>query len=135
MARLIDSSALIALERRGMTPDEVQRLLPDDDASIAAITASELLTGVHRAAPTERRLRRQAFVETVLDVVPVLPFDLTVARIHALVGSQLAEIGQRVDTHDLLIAATALAHGLPVCTENLRDFERIPGLDVIRPEW
>jgi tRNA(fMet)-specific endonuclease VapC len=135
MARLIDSSALIALERRNMSPEEVPELLLGDDASIAAITASELLFGVHRATLSERRLRRQAFVDTVLDVVPVLPFDLPVARIHALVGSQLAEIGQRVDTHDLLIAATALAHGLPVCTENLRDFERIPGLDVIRPQW
>jgi tRNA(fMet)-specific endonuclease VapC len=135
MAQLIDSSALISLERRGLPPDSIHRIVPAESAAIASITASELLAGIHRARPSERRLRREAFVETVLVILPVLPFDLLVARVHARVGAELLAVGQPIDSNDLLIAATALAYGLPVMTENVRDFERVPGLVVHRPDW
>jgi predicted nucleic acid-binding protein len=49
-----------------------ERLGPDEEAGIAAITASELLHGVHRATP-EHRARREAFVEAVLTAFPPLP--------------------------------------------------------------
>ena len=54
-----------------------QCLGPDEEVAIAAITASELLHGVHRA--TRSTARREAFVEAVLSVVPVLDFDLLAA--------------------------------------------------------
>ncbi len=135
MARLIDTSALITLERRRLPIDAIYQIVPAESGAIASITASELLAGIHQAQPSVRRDRREAFVETVLAILPVLPFDLRAARIHARVGAQLLEIGQPIDSNDLLIAATALAHGLPVLTENLRDFERVPGLTVDRPDW
>ena len=43
--------------------------------------------------------------------------------------------GQTTGAHDLLIAATALAHGYGVMTDNIRDFERVPGLEVRQPDW
>lgn len=135
MARLIDTSALITLERRKLSLDAVNRIVPAESGAIASITASELLAGVHQAEPSERRDRREAFVETVLGILPVLPFDLRAARIHARVGAELLAIGQSIDANDLLIAATALAHGLPILTENLRHFERVSGLTVQRPDW
>ena len=39
--------------------------------------------------------------------------------------------GQKIGAHDLIIAATALCHGFPVLTSNLKDFERVTGLDVL----
>jgi predicted nucleic acid-binding protein len=58
------------------------QLGPDEEVAIAAITASELLHGVHRAIP-EHRARREAFVEAVISAFPPLPFDLLAARTRA----------------------------------------------------
>ena len=62
--------------------------------------------------------------------LPVLPFDLTVARYHAALWAALAEKGALIGAHDLLIAATALAHGHSVATRDQRSFHRVPGLTV-----
>ena len=135
MARLIDSSVFIALERRGLRLGALAASLPDDRVALASITASELLAGVHRADSPARRLRREAFVEAIMALVPVLPFDLRAARIHAQVWAGLVAVGQTIGTHDLLIASIALANGYGVLTDNLRDFERVPGLAVEWPSW
>jgi tRNA(fMet)-specific endonuclease VapC len=136
MAQLIDTSVFIALERRGQRAFVMgSTATSSEPVALAAITASELLAGVHRADSPERRLRREAFVEAILSLVPVLPFDLQVARTHAHLWAQLSATGQPLGAHDLLIAATALAHGFSVLTDNLRDFHRVPGLTVRRPDW
>ena len=100
-----------------------------------AITASELLVGVHRTTPIERRRRREAYVEAVLEELVVVPFDLVVARVHARLLARLLDAGQAIGVNDLQIAATALAHGYDLLTLNLRDFERVPGIVVRRPSW
>jgi tRNA(fMet)-specific endonuclease VapC len=99
---------------------------------IAAITASELLVGVHRANSEERRLKRQTFVERILALVPVLLFDLETARYHAAMVSALPR-NITASAYDSLIAATALKHGLPILTANPADFDIFPGLIVIQP--
>jgi len=74
-------------------------------------------------------------VEAILERVPVLPFELRTARVHARTWAQLVSGGQSIGAHDLLIAATALAHGYAVLTQNRREFERVPGLVVRQPNW
>lgn len=135
MAQLIDASVFIAQERRGQPTLNLASFGPDERVGLAAITASELIVGVYRADSPQRRLRREAFVEGILSSIPVLPFDLRVARTHAQILAQLAAAGQLIGAHDLLIAATALAHGYSVLTDNLREFERVPGLVVRQPAW
>ena len=135
MAVLIDSSIFIAVERRGLPPAEAMALVGAEDVALAAITTSELLVGVSRADTQARRLRREGFVEAILAALPVLPFDLRAARVHADLSHQLAVAGSPVGAHDLLIAATALADGCAVLTHNLRDFGRVPGLVVRQPRW
>src|SRR3712207_4935990 len=108
MARLIDSSALIALERQARPLRILLATAPDEPWAIAGITAAELLLGVERADSPSRRRRRAGFVEQVLAEVPVLPFDLLVARVHARISAQLLDAGRLIGAHDLLIAATAL---------------------------
>jgi tRNA(fMet)-specific endonuclease VapC len=130
---LIDSSILVAAERAKMGFDRILREHAGEEIAIAAITASELLHGVHRAARPAQRNQREAFVEGILAVVPVLPFDLRTARVHAAIWAQLAGRGITVGAHDLLIAATALAVGFEVATHDKRSFPRIPGLKV--REW
>jgi tRNA(fMet)-specific endonuclease VapC len=129
MAVLIDSDLLVDLERGARSP-AVERLLGEQDRAISVITVSELLHGVHRATGA-RRARRSAFVEHLLGGLSAIPITEPVARIHADVWSQLAEAGQPIGAHDLWIAATALAHGLTVATRNVRDFQRVPGLNVL----
>jgi predicted nucleic acid-binding protein len=128
---LIDSSVLIAAARAKVSLDDVVRDHADEEIAIAAITASELIHGVHRAAKPAQRARREAFVENILAVVPVVPFDLVAARVHALLWTQLAAKGVNIGAHDLLIAATAIAIGFDVATHDQRSFPKIPGLNVL----
>jgi tRNA(fMet)-specific endonuclease VapC len=125
---LIDSSVLIAAERGDLDFGSLLAQPRGEEVAIAAITAAELLHGVFRAGAPARRARREAFVERLLELLPVLPFDLTVARIHARVWASLATRGVTLGTHDLLIGATALAHAASVATRDARSFARIPGL-------
>ena len=131
MGTLIDSSILIAAERRTLDLDSIMATHGEEPVGIAAITASELLHGVHRAATAAQRRRREAFVERLLDVLPVFPFDLVTARLHASLWASLAAQGASIAPHDLLIGATALAVGFRVATRDGRSFGRIPGLEVV----
>ena len=127
MALLIDTSILVELERAdALSPPEFE----DEEVFLSAISASELLHGVERASNATRRARRQVFVERVLESVPVLAFDLEVARVHARVWADLSRRGAMIGGHDLIIAATALRHDLAVVTRNRGEFTRVEGLDV-----
>ncbi len=141
MGTLLDTTVFIDLERavRSLPPGSAmaevsgrleEQLGPDEQVGIAAITASELLHGVHRASP-EHRPRREAFVEAVLAAFPLLPFGLLAARAHARIWAELAAAGQDVGAHDRLVAATAVTTGWRVGTANLRHFDRIAGLEIL----
>jgi tRNA(fMet)-specific endonuclease VapC len=106
------------------------QLGPDEEVGIAAITASELLHGVHRAAH-QHRGRREAFVEAIIAAFPPLPFDLLAARAHARIWTDLAAAGQDIGAHDRIVAATGISAGWRIATANRRHFDRIAGLDVL----
>jgi tRNA(fMet)-specific endonuclease VapC len=75
-------------------------------------------------------LRRSAYIEAVLEQMPVLPVDQTVARTHAQLWAELASSGQLIGPHDLWLAATSISLGLGLLTVNRREFQRVPGLRV-----
>lgn len=127
---LIDSSVLIASERGRFDLPAFLARHAEDQFALSAITASELLHGVHRATPMVR-VRRESFVERLLAQLPVLPFDLTAARLHSALWAEVAQKGVSVGAHDLLIAATALANGAVIATRDQRSFPRLPGLTVL----
>jgi tRNA(fMet)-specific endonuclease VapC len=142
MGTILDTTVFIEFERamRGLpaaramaeaTGRMESQLGENEEVGIAAITAAELLHGVHRASE-EHRARRAAFVEAVLAAFPTLPFDLLVARVHARLWAGLAAAGADVGAHDRLVAATAVSAGWRVGTANIRHFERIPGLEMTR---
>jgi tRNA(fMet)-specific endonuclease VapC len=128
MGRLIlDSAVLIDAERKGATLD---RLIADeDDVAIAAVTAAELLVGVELADPA-RQQKRSAFVRSVLETVPVENYDLPVARAHALLLAHVRRTGKPRGAHDLVNAATAVAHDRMVVTADARAFADLPGVAV-----
>lgn len=63
----------------------------------------------------------------------MLVIDLATARSHAQLWAGLARRGTMIGVHDSWLAATCLAHSLSLATANLREFKRVPGLDV--EEW
>lgn len=131
MALLIDTSVFVRHERAGLPADALLASLGDEQVALAAITASELLHGVERASSSMRRATRATWVEAVLGLLPVLPFDLEVARVHARLWADLSARGALIGAHDLLIAATALRWGHGVLTANEREFARVEGLRVV----
>ncbi len=135
MGLIIDSSVLIATERAGKKFSDLLSHFDDEPIAIAAITASEILAGVYRSEPSHRRWRRQEYVEEVLAQIAVLPFDLSLARVYARIAADLTSTGRLIATHDLIIAVTALAQEYAVLTDNARDFEKVPGLEVRQPDW
>lgn len=128
MGVLIDTNVLIEAERGRL--DWEDRIAPrrDEDFFLSVVSASELLHGVERATASEVRTRRSAFVEALLERIPLLPVDLASARVHARLWAQLSRDGNRIGANDLWIASQAVAHGLVLITSNLREFRRVPGL-------
>ncbi len=129
MGLLIDTDVLI-LADRGRKWLDISRWEEHGDAFISAVTASELLVGIHRAITDAQRARRTAFVEGILAAIPVLPFDLEAARVHAQLLASIPR-QETVGAHDALIAATALRFGYPVLTSNGRDFRKLAGVNVL----
>jgi tRNA(fMet)-specific endonuclease VapC len=132
MAALIDSSVFIAGERGRVNLADVLAALGDEPLALSAVTASELLYGLHRARTTAQRERRNAYVEAIFAQMAVLAFDLAAARVHAAVSAELDRTGRRVGAHDLMIAATAMVHDYRVATRDLKSFPKIPGLETVR---
>lgn len=128
MGVVIDSSVFIASERSGFDLPSTLVRRAGEEAAIAAITVSELLHGVHRAAPAKVKARREVFVESILAALVVIPFDELAARVHARLWATLAAKGTTVGPHDLMIAATAAARGWSVATRDTRSFPKVPGL-------
>lgn len=130
MGKVIDSSILVAAERGQLDLAAALADHRDEAFAISAVTASELLHGVHRVARA-KRAATEVFVEGILERLPILPFDLRSARVHARLWAEAVASGNTVGERDLMIAATAVAWGHEVVTRDRRSFPRIPGLTVV----
>jgi tRNA(fMet)-specific endonuclease VapC len=118
---------VIAAERSTIALDDV--VADEDDVTIAAITAAELLVGVELADRRRRRARQQ-FVENVLATLPVEPYELDTARAHARLLAHGRTSGRTRGAHDLLIAATAVARNRTVVTTDADGFRGLPGVEI-----
>jgi len=119
---LLDTSVFVASESG--RPLELERL--PQESAISAVTLAELHVGVLAARDVDTRARRLATLESVADV-ELLGVDAAVAAAWARLRVHLAEAGRRLNVNDLWIAATALAHGLPVVTQD-DDFGPVEGV-------
>jgi predicted nucleic acid-binding protein len=119
---LLDTSVFIARETGRPLDDS---LLPEESA-ISAVTVAELQAGVLAASNIDVRARRLATLEALSDV-EVLVVDERVAGSWALLRVHLAESGRRLNVNDLWIAATAIAHRIPVVTQD-EDFDPVEGV-------
>ncbi|QBI21094.1 type II toxin-antitoxin system VapC family toxin [Egibacter rhizosphaerae] len=124
---LLDTTFLIDAERHAADLEE--RISDDDDVAIAAVTVAELLVGV-ALATSDHHAARQAFVDDLLDVLPVLPYDLRVAEVHSNLLAATRRAGRPRGAHDLIIAATAAASSRTIVTADPSGFEGLPGIPV-----
>ena len=107
-------------------------VLPDEPL-ITAITLAELTVGPLVATSDQERAARQAHLQQAESDFDALPFDASAARAFGRVAASLRQSGRKTTarSYDAMIAATALAHALPVYTCNPDDFAGIDGLEVV----
>lgn len=130
MGFLIDSSILVDCERGRLGLSASIERSGDDAFFISVISLSELLHGVYRASNERIKTRRLAFVEGIFERFPILPITCEVARMHARIWADLQAQGVMIGLHDSWLAATCIAHGYAVVTRNIREFDRVNGLNV-----
>jgi tRNA(fMet)-specific endonuclease VapC len=98
--------------------------------NVSTITVAELFAGVFRARASPRLL--PALVRMLPDLT-ILDVTQDVARAFGTIRASLLDNGLRAPAMDLLIAATALVHGLTLVTHNTQDYARVPGL--VLADW
>lgn len=128
MSYLIDSD-WVADYLRGR-PDAVALLPTLDGRAISLITFGEIYEGIYYGA--DPRANELAF-RSFLRGVDVLPLNRAIMRRFARIRGNLRRRGQIIGDPDILIAATALHHGLTLVTRNISHFQRIPGLSLYQP--
>lgn len=131
MGVIFDTSVLIAIERGSLNIEGLIKGRENEAFGISVITVSELLHGVHRADSEKRRLKRDAYVEKIIETFPIYPFELSAARIYARIWAHLTKRGITIGAHDLMIASTAISIGFSVMTSDMRDYGKIKGLEVV----
>ena len=124
---LLDTSTVILLPR--ISDVEVLPRVP----VICAVSLAELAVGPLVAASEEERARRQVHLQEAEADFEPLPFDAAAARAFGRVAASLRRAGRKpaARAYDALIAATALANGLPLYTVNPSDFAGIDDLEVV----
>lgn len=139
MGVVVDTSALIALERRGRShppsEDEWRDLLAEDAAEAVvfpAIVIAEALVGVHLADTVARATTRRARITNLATRFPVVPFDGPIAEVWSQLFATLAKAGQTIPANDLAVAATAVYLRFAVLAgpDDEKHFRRVAGLDV-----
>lgn len=92
---------------------------------ISSVTLGELIDGAEKSAQPERNL---ADVEGLIARLEVLNFDELAATHFGQVRAELSRLGKLIGPYDLMIAGHARSLGLILVTNNLKEFERVPGL-------
>ena len=92
---------------------------------ISTITLAELTHGVYKSIHKEKNM--DALFQFLLKI-EILPFDMLAAFEYGKVCAHLQKQGTPIGPLDTLIAAHALSRSLTIVTNNVREFERVPGL-------
>lgn len=124
----LDSDICIDL-MRGELPVvlELMQKTGPDMFGISAVVEAELRTGAKKSKkPQENLFKLNQFLAPFVSI----PFDSECSVAYAAIRSRLEKDGKRIGQNDTLIAATAIAHGATLVTGNVREFSRVPNLEV-----
>lgn len=92
---------------------------------ISSIVLAEMMYGVYNSQQIERNL---AAFRVLVDNLIVVDFDSKAASLYGQHKARLKKIGQLISDNDLLIGCHALALGVPLISNNIREYQRIEGL-------
>jgi len=129
---MLDADVIIRGERGTLDLAAWMTQHEDEGFEVAAITVAELWHGVERASG-QHRGKRERYIRTILEELPMIPYTETTALQHARIWASLESSGQMIGDYDLIVAATAIERGSTLATFNKRHFERVGGLQVIEP--
>ena len=133
MGIVIDTSAIIELERARASWDAILERAGEDPVFLPAIVWGELMAGVHLADSVQRALKRRENLDRLRKAVPILPFSAEIGEVWAELFAELQRAGTPVPANDLCVAATAVAlhHRVLVSSVDEAHFRRVPGAEVI----
>ncbi|MCK6419389.1 MAG: type II toxin-antitoxin system VapC family toxin [Aquabacterium sp.] len=122
---MLDTNIVIYVIKR--RPIEVMGIFNENAGrmAISAITLSELFYGAEKSAKVAQNL---AVVEEFASLLEVLPYTAKASQHYGAIRSALEKVGRTIGVNDLHIAAHARSEGLTLVTNNLGEFERVPGL-------
>lgn len=131
-AYLLDANVVFHLANKAEGWQNIERRMlsvPVRSILISSIAAFELGLKINTGPG---RIRKEAIqkASSYLDMFKVLPFTVREASMAALVAGELQAIGKKIGWKDAMIAGVALIHNLIVVTDNRREFDRVPTLDV-----
>ena len=104
------------------------RAMPPTDLSLSSITRMEVEYGLQ--LNPQRRTKIGPVMEAFLSTVTTIPFNDAEAKAAGAIRAALRKQGMPIGAYDVLIAATALVHGLILVTSNTGEFLRVSGLTV-----
>ena len=122
---LLDTNIVIYVIKR--RPIEVMGVFNANAGrmAISAITLSELFHGAEKSAKVAQNLE---VVEEFASLLEVLPYTARASQHYGSIRAALERVGQPIGINDLHLAAHARSEGLTLVTNNLAEFERVPGL-------
>jgi tRNA(fMet)-specific endonuclease VapC len=128
VTRFLDANICIEF-LRGRLPLALEALQNTSPKTIKipAIVAAELFVGALKSARPEENTQA---IQHLLAPFEIVPFDETCVMEYAQLRAHLETAGEKIGPHDQLIAATVLAHNGTLVTLNLKEFQRIPGLNL-----
>ena len=132
MGFLVDTCVWIDVERGALAPADVAALTRSEPVFISPVSLAELRFGADIAPDPATRQRRLATLRR-LARKPLLPIDGSTGDIFGSLAAQIKAAGRehRYRVQHLWLASQALQHGCRLLTRNPRDFEDIPGLDLV----
>jgi tRNA(fMet)-specific endonuclease VapC len=122
---LLDTNMVIYTVKN--RPDQVREAFNQHEGqmAISSVTWGELIYGVERSSQPKRNL---ADIESMAARLEILAFDEKAANHFGQIRSELYRIGQPIGPYDMMIAGQARSSGLILVTNNVKEFDRVPGL-------
>lgn len=108
-------------------PSQVRELFKRHEGQmcISAVSLGELIYGAERSSQIERNLLD---INGLVARMDVAPFDEHASEHFGQLIAELYNLGQPIGPYDMMIAGHARAMGLILVTNNMKEFERVPGL-------
>ncbi len=124
---LLDTNIVIYVIKR--RPIEVMATF-NQNASRMAISSVTLAELIHGAEKSSQPAQYHTVIEDFCSRLEVLPYTPKAAQHYGSIRAALEKAGQPIGVNDLHIAAHARSEGLVLVTNNLREFERVPALQL-----